>query len=138
MTTGETTAADTVTETETIESLRARAASLEEQVRNLSQQARTNLIMAELKAEAVRAGMIDIDGLKLLDTSALTVGETGEILGTAILIDRFRRQKPWLFGAASTTTTAVPPPQQSPRAKQATEMTPEEYRAARAAILRRI
>ncbi len=138
MTTGETTAADAGTETDTIKSLRARAASLEEQVRTLSQQARTNLILADLKAEAIRAGMIDIDGLKLIDTSPLTVSDNGEVLGTATLIDRFRRQKPWLFGAASTTTTATPPPQQSLRAKQATEMTPEEYRAARAAILRRI
>jgi hypothetical protein len=94
--------------------------------------------MSELKAEAVRAGMVDLDGLKLLDTSALTVGDHGEVAGAAALMDRFRRTKPWLFGSASSTTTAVPPPSQPPRAKQATDMTPEEYRAARAALIRRI
>jgi hypothetical protein len=125
-------------DTETVETLRARAAELEQQVRSLSEQARANLLMSELKAEAVRAGMVDLDGLKLLDTSTLTVGEHGEVAGAAALMDRFRRTKPWLFGSASSTTTAVPPPSQPPRAKQATDMTPEEYRAARAALIRRI
>jgi hypothetical protein len=128
---------DATVESETLESLRARASSLEDQVRSLSEQARKNLILAELKTEAVRAGMVDFDGLKLLDASTLTVTEQGEVFGTAALMDRFRRQKPWLFGSSSSTTTAVPPPQHPPRAKQATDMTPEEYRAARAAILRR-
>ncbi len=117
-------------DTETMETLRARAAELEQQIRSLSEQARTNLLMSELKAEAVRAGMVD--------TSALTVGDHGEVAGAAALMDRFRRTKPWLFGSASSTTTAVPPPSQPPRAKQATDMTPEEYRAARAALIRRI
>jgi hypothetical protein len=125
-------------DTETVESLRARAAELEQQVRSLSEQARANLLMSELKAEAVRAGMVDLDGLKLLDTSTLTVGDRGEVAGAAALMDRFRRTKPWLFGAASSTTTAVPPPSQPPTAKLAKDMTPEEYRAARAALLRRV
>lgn len=110
MTIAELPLADTEAEGETIESLRARAAALEEQVRNLSQQARSNLVMAELKAEAIRAGMIDIDGLKLLDASTLSVSDRGEVVGAATLMERFRRDKPWLFGSTSTTTTAVPPP----------------------------
>ena len=44
---------------------------------------RTNLVMSELKAEAVRAGMVDLDGLKLLDTSTVTVGERGDVTGAA-------------------------------------------------------
>jgi hypothetical protein len=125
-------------ETETVETLRARAAELEQQVRSLAEQARANLLMSEVKAEAVRAGMVDLDGLKLLDTSTLTVGEHGEVAGIAALMDHFRRSKPWLFGAQSSTTTAVPPPSQPPRAKQATEMTQDEYRLARAALVRRL
>jgi hypothetical protein len=134
MTSPDTPAADT----ETLDSLRARAAELEKQVRSLSEQARTNLVMSELKAEAVRAGMVDLDGLKLLDTSTVTVGDRGEVTGAATAMERFRRAKPWLFGSTSSTTTAVPPPSQPPGAKKATEMTPEEYRAARAALLRRV
>jgi hypothetical protein len=125
-------------ETETLDALRARAAELEQQVRSLSEQARVNLVMSELKAEAVRAGMVDLDGLKLLDTSAVAVGDRGEVTGAAAVMERFRRAKPWLFGSASSTTTAVPPPSQPPQAKKAKDMTPEEYRAARAALLRRV
>ncbi|GAB0115326.1 hypothetical protein [Acidisoma sp. C75] len=122
---------------ETIDALRARAAELEQQVQALTAQARNNLVLSELKAEALRAGMIDLDGLKLVDTSGLTITERGEVAGCSTLMDRFRRDKPWLFQPASTTTNAVPPPSQPPRTKLATEMTNEEYRAARAAILRR-
>lgn len=135
MTTAETPPAEG--ETETIEQLRLRAADLELQLQTLAQQARSNLVMAELKTEAVRAGMIDLDGLKLLDPSAVMVTDQGTVLGSAALMERFRREKPWLFAAASSTTSAMPPPSQPPRAKQATEMTAEEYRAARAAIIRR-
>ncbi len=124
-------------DTDTVETLRARAAELEHQVRTLTEQARANLLMSELKAEAVRAGMVDLDGLKLLDTSTVTVADNGEVAGAAAAMERFRRTTPWIFNAASSTTTAVPPPSQPPRAKQATDMTPEEYRAARAALLRR-
>ena len=134
MTNADTPAADA----ETLESLRARAAELEQQVRSLSEQAHTNLVLSELKAEAVRAGMIDLDGLKLLDTSTVTIGNHGDVNGAATVMERFRRAKPWLFGGASSTTTAVPPPSQPPRAKRATDMTPEEYRAARAALVRRV
>jgi hypothetical protein len=131
--------ADTpASDAETFDALRARAAELEQQVRSLSEQARTNLVMSELKAEAIRSGMVDLDGLKLLDTSAVTIGDRGEVTGAATAMDRFRRAKPWLFGGASSTTTAVPPPSQPPRAKKATDMTPEEYRAARAALVRRV
>jgi hypothetical protein len=134
MTTSDTPAVDG----ETIDSLRSRAADLEQQIRSLSEQARTNLVMSELKAEAVSAGMIDLDGLKLLDASTVTVGDRGEVTGAATVMEHFRRAKPWLFGGMSSTTTAVPPPSQPPRAKQATDMTPEEYRAARAALVRRV
>jgi len=124
-------------ETETVEALRARAADLERQVQALAQQTRDTQLMAELKAEALRAGMVDLDGLKLLDTAGLTVTDQGEVPGSAAVMERFRRDKPWLFSAPSSATTASPPPAQPPRAKRATEMTAEEYRAARAAITRR-
>lgn len=41
------------------------------------------LVRAELKAEAVRAGMIDLDGLKLLDISAARLTDAGEEIGRA-------------------------------------------------------
>ncbi len=95
------------------------------------------LVRAELKAEAVRAGMVDLDGLKLLDISAARLTEAGEVEGAGALMAQLRRDKPWLFGGASSSATASPPPAAPPVAKKATEMTDAEYRAARADLLKR-
>jgi hypothetical protein len=122
---------------ETIDTLRERAAQLEQQVRTMTEQSRTNLVLAELKSEALRAGIVDLDGLKLVDTAELAVNDHGEVTGAAALMDRFKRQKPWLFGGASSSAAAAPPPSQPPRPKQAIDMSKDEYRAARAALLRR-
>jgi hypothetical protein len=52
------------------------------------------------------------------------------------MIAQLRHAKPWLFGSLSSSSSASPPPAQAPRLKMATEMTDEEYRAARAAIVK--
>lgn len=124
-------------ETETLDALRARAAELEQQVRSLSEQARVNLVMSELKAEAVRAGMIDLDGLKLIEPATLPLNAAGEIEGAGDVIQKLKRAKPWLFGHASSSSAAPPPPSTPPRAKLATEMTLDEWRAARTEMLKR-
>jgi hypothetical protein len=123
---------------ETMEALRTRAAQLEQQVRALGEQSRANLIRAELKAEALRAGMVDLDGLKLIDPAELSLTESGEVEGAAALIQRFRRAKPWLFASGSSAIAAAPPPSRPPRQKAALEMSHDEYRIARAALLRRL
>jgi hypothetical protein len=120
-----------------IEALRARAADLERQLREASAAAEARLVRAELKAEAVRAGMVDLDGLKLLDTASLSLNENGEVEGAAAAMTALKREKPWLFGGASSSSRASAPAAHPPRAKLATEMTLEEYRAARAELLRR-
>lgn len=96
------------------------------------------LLRAELRAHALRAGMVDLDGLKLLDTSRLVVNARDEVEGAAELMAEARRAKPWLFGGASTSSAAAAPPAQPPRAKLATEMGEAEWRAARAEMLRRL
>jgi hypothetical protein len=122
---------------ETIETLRARAAQLEQEMRAMGERAHATLIRAELKAEALRAGLIDLDGLKLIDTAALSITEAGDVEGAAALVQRFKRAKPWLFAAASSAVIANPPPSQPPRQKAALDMSHDEYRTARAALLRR-
>jgi hypothetical protein len=116
--------------------LRARAEMLERRLANAEQEARSRMVQAELKVEALRAGIVDLDGLKLLDPSAVAIGESGEVKNAAEVITQLRRTKPWLFGGGSSSSSANPPPAQPPRQKLATEMTDAEYRAARAAILR--
>ena len=76
----------------------------------------TALVRAELKAEAVRAGMIDLDGLKLVDPADVRVNEAGEIEGAAMLMQKLRRAKPWLFGERIPRLLAWPPGAAAPGA----------------------
>jgi hypothetical protein len=80
--------------------------------------------------------MIDLDGLKLIDSTEVKLGEDGEVSGASALMTRVKKSKPWLFGGTSLSSTATPPPAQTPKQKLATEMTDAEYRVAREAVLR--
>lgn len=117
--------------------LRIRAEALERQLTAVQQETKSRLIRAELKAEALRAGMIDLDGLKLIDLSVAKLNDRGEVEGIAAMIIRIKRDKPWLFGGVSSSSRSSAPPAQPPRQKLATEMTDAEYRAARAELLKR-
>jgi hypothetical protein len=119
------------------EDAEARAALLQRRLEELEAQSRERLIRAELKAEAMRAGMVDLDGLKLVDAGGLTIDAAGEVGGTAALMQSLRRAKPWLFAGASASSAATPPPADPPTARLATDMTADEWLAARAELLRR-
>ncbi len=114
-----------------------RAAELERKLAELEAQAHARIVRAELKAEALRAGMVDLDGLKLLDTSAVTLNENGEVEGAEPLMRELRRSKPWLFGAASSSSTAGAPAAQPPKPRLATEMNFDDWQRARAELLKR-
>jgi hypothetical protein len=118
--------------------LRARADSLERQLTELQRHTEGRLARAELKAEAVRAGMIDLDGLRLIDLPALKLNERGEVEGAATLMHELRKSKPWLFASSSqsSSSSSSPPPVLPAKQKLATDMTDAEYRIARAAILK--
>jgi len=124
-------------DTDTVPELRMRAEGLEQRLTELQRDTEARVIKAELKVEAVRAGMVDLDGLKLIDLSSLKLNNQGEVDGASQLMAQLRRTKPWLFGGAFTSSSASAPPAQPPRQKLATEMTDDEYREARAALLRR-
>jgi hypothetical protein len=116
--------------------LRKRAETLERRLAETEQDARARVVRAELKVEAVRAGIVDLDGLKLLDIKNVELTSEGELANAGELMAQLRRAKPWLFGGTSSSSRTYPPPAQPPRQKLANEMTDEEYRAARAAILK--
>jgi hypothetical protein len=122
-----------------LEELRSRADTLERQLTELQRQTEGRLIQAELKAEAVRAGMVDLDGLRFIDAPALKLNERGEVEGGAAVMQALRKNKPWLFnGPASSSSSPSTAPQALPvKQKLATEMTDAEYRLARAAIVKR-
>jgi hypothetical protein len=87
------------------------------------------IIQAELKASALAAGMIDVEGLKLLDTSGVELNEDGNIVIPATLFADAKKAKPWLFGQASTSSTAATPKIEPPKIKSVREMDDKERRA---------
>ena len=105
-----------------------------DEVTRLREQYQDRLILANLRTEAVRSGMIDLDGLKLMNLSAVRLDEHDRIVGGRKLMDDLRRSKPWLFGVASSSSAAEVPTSQPVRQKTALEMTDQEYAAARTAI----
>jgi hypothetical protein len=105
-----------------------------EEVVRLRNEFQSRLVRSSLRTEAVRAGMIDLDGLKLIDLSAVRLGDDDKVIGGRQLMDDLRRTKPWLFGTSSSSSAAIAPASQPVRQKTALEMTDEEYSAARAAI----
>lgn len=98
---------------------------------------KSRLAQAELKVHAVRAGMIDLDGLKLLDPARIKLTATGEVESAAQLMADLRREKPWMFRQATTSTLGAAPPSTPPEAKHAMKMTHEEWQSARAVLLKR-
>jgi len=127
---------DTLVTEPPIAALMARCEQLERELLQTKQKADSGIVKAHLQAEAMRAGMIDLDGLKMLDTSHLSVAEDGSVQGVAGLMEKVRREKPWLFGKPSTSAAGAAPSSLPPRQKLATEMTDAEYKVAREAIIR--
>ena len=91
------------------------------------------IILSELKALALAAGMVDLDGLKLADLSTVSLDDKGEVKGGAELIEGLKKAKPYLFGSGNTGHTGKPPPAADQKAKSVKDMTDEEYRAAKKA-----
>lgn len=91
--------------------------------------AKQRLIHAELKAAALRAGMVDPDGLKLLDLTAADLTDDGSVSLPNGFWDQAKEAKPYLFGTpqpTTSTTTRPPPPVEPPKVLRATDMTAEQ------------
>jgi hypothetical protein len=114
-----------------------RAAALEGRIAELETRMTAQLIRAELKAEAVRAGMVDLDGLKLLDLDHVVLSAKGEVEGGAAMMRDLRRSKPWLFASASSSSSAIAPPAEPPKPRLAKDMSHAEWQAARAELVKR-
>ena len=116
--------------------LQARADALEEQLRHVEASASRRLREAELQAEASRAGIIDIDGLRLINPERL-LPAPGQHFSAADVVGELRRDKPWLFAAANSSSTQASPQTTPSRTRAAMDMSVEEWRAASAVLLRR-
>lgn len=94
--------------------------------------ANDRILRSELKAEALKAGMVDLDGLKLADLSTVKLKEDGSIEGAEAMLKALKEAKPYLFGATQNSSPpGTPPSPKPPTAKNAKDMTPEEYAIAR-------
>ena len=98
--------------------------------------ANSRLIRAELKAAAIKAGIVDLDGLKLVDTSKLTVNADGDVEGIDALMADVVKTKPYLFKTQGSSSTSTPPSKDAPPPVNAVELRkkdPAAYEAALAA-----
>ncbi len=117
---------------------RVRAESAEAALQLFQAEANARLIRAELKVEAVKAGMIDLDGLKLIDAGEVRLREDGGVEDAGGVLSRLKRSKPWLFGGGASSSVAANPPRPEPaRTRHANDLSHEEWLQARAVLLRR-
>lgn len=91
-------------------------------------EATARLIRAEVKAVALKAGIVDIDGLALADLSKVKFNDKGELEGADDAIEALKKAKPYLF-TKTTSSTTQPPPRREDKPKHARDMTEEEFAA---------
>lgn len=93
--------------------------------------AEQRIIRAEMKAAALKAGMVDLDGLKLADLSGVKLNEAGEVEGADELMAALKEAKPYLFASSQSTsqTSQKPPKKDDSKPKTAKDMTDEEWKA---------
>ncbi|WP_158746069.1 hypothetical protein [Acidisphaera sp. L21] len=99
-------------------------------------EANHRLIQAELKSHAIRAGIIDVDCLKLLDTSGLVLDASGDLIAAPAALAKLKLDKPWLFTKPNTSHPTPPPAPEPPKPRMARDMTFREWQTARERLLR--
>ena len=114
----------------------ARVVALEQELAAMRVRSDSRLLQSELKAEAIRAGIIDLDGLKLLDTASLKLNEDGSVPDAPAALARLKRDKPWLFANPNSSHPAAAPTPEPPKLKTAMEMTLKEWRLAREKLIK--
>jgi hypothetical protein len=107
-------------------------------VMQLRQAADQRVLAAEMRGRALAAGMVDPEGLKLLDLSGVKLLDDGSVQIPDGFFDDARRAKPFLFVAKHTASVAKAPDVAPMRARNAVEMNFEEWQAARSDLLRRL
>ncbi len=99
--------------------------------------ANERIVRAELKAAAIKAGMVDLDGLKLADLSKVKLNDAGEVEGADALMEEMKKAKPYLFSTGTTTTSTDPKPKPKGDEKvDVSKMTAAEYKEHKKAILK--
>ncbi len=124
----------------------ARSAQAERDAAIAAVQAESNarLIRSELRVVAIKSGIIDVDALRLVDSSDLRVGADGSVDGAEDAIAILKVSKPYLFeegrstqlGSTTSPARRVPAPAR-PDPVDARTLTREQWQTERAKVLSR-
>lgn len=103
------------------------------------QRANERVIRAELRTEAIKLGMIDLDGLKLADLSVVKLDDDGNVVGAPEMLAALKVAKPYLFAAPSAHSSQIAAPPPIPRASDspvdARKMSKDEYEKYKAKVI---
>lgn len=100
--------------------------------------ANERVLRAELKAEAVKHGLADLEFLKLVDLKKIKLDENGEIKDADKFFEKLKTDKPaWFVDKTSTSSTATTPKSSDGDGVDVKTMKPEEYAAYKAKFLGR-
>lgn len=102
----------------------------EARVKKASADAADALVRAKIESAATKAGMVDLDGLKLADLSKVKLKDDGSLEGADDALKALKEAKPYLFGVTGNSSSPVTPPSPSNQPKHANEMSDAEYAAA--------
>ncbi|WP_175969631.1 hypothetical protein [Burkholderia sp. BCC0322] len=97
--------------------------------------ANQRVMRAELKAHAVKAGLVDMEALDLLDLSSVKFNDKGELEGVDALFEAAKKAKPYLFGAQNTGSTEKKPPPAENTPKDVRNLSAAEYEAEKAKMV---
>lgn len=107
-----------------------------DELRQQLAQANQRIVEAELKTYAIRAGIIDLDCLKLLDAAALQLDESGNLPDLSAALEALRRDKPWAFSKSNSSHPNPPPPSEPAKTRLARDMSYQEWQKARDRLIR--
>jgi hypothetical protein len=121
----------------------AAARDRDEAIATVRTAADQRVIQAELKAAAIHAGIIDLDGLKLANTEVLALNEQGGVEGIEHALSELKASKPYLFSGekpltpASTTTSQLQraPAPAAPQLLDARNLSREAWQAERQRLI---
>ena len=120
---------------ETIDKLTAEHTA---KIGEVDQAAKDQVKAARLEALALREGLIDLDGLKLLDLSKITQKDDGTFEGVDEVFKAAKEAKPYLFGQkqANSSTPGQNPKLGDQKPVDARKLTDEEYKQQKAALIK--
>ena len=96
-------------------------------IQEADQHAAQRIIKAELKAHAIKAGIVDLDALALADLSGVKLNDNGEIEGAEAALEALKKSKPYLF--AQTTASTQQPPKGDQQKTTARDLSDADLRA---------